>query len=689
MPSVDNVQDIEPLDQYTATGGQTAFPYPFPIFEDDNLVVYDNDTLQALGTDYTVSGEGDDNGGTVTFLIGRTAGHIITIYRDVPIERDTDFQQNGPRSSADMNDELDRITMWMQQLERNIGRAVRLSLRNPQPSSELELDPISSWEERYLFINADGELEPAAAIALTTLTQSLIGGLLNPQSAAELAAGVTPVNYIYPSGDFRRYGGIGDGIVNDSAAIQAALDVSAEGSIAAYAPPGTWRYTTTITVNESACLYGEGRYSILQPDDCDGLTFAGQETVGGARFFRDFALISASAVTGANRVGIKCDLDSITARITGVTFRELYIEGFGKGVFARGMWNCSFERIYGFNNYIGLQVHKRSIVTKVLDCAFIYDSITGAGGTKGVWTSEADALRPEDVQVEGCHIYAYDIGVDFEQVLNSGVRGSDIDFAKDVGVRLTQVDGGCTVRDNWIATENAAAVTCGVRLIALGAVRRGNVAIENNHITANQAFAGNIGIAGASNQDGVNVLGNRIDGFDIGISNVAGDFFTAQHNSIDAVTTAIAIDSLSEDNEIGPNLIESGTPLTFSGGTPVGFRYYARGSFTLTLTGMDAVTTGTVEWEANGTSVLLSTNANITGTSNTTAMTGTGLPTELRPRVARAFLSHVVDGGSGKFGTSTLSTGGTFTFFSGPNGDAFAAAGSKGFSDGTIVYSIS
>ena len=125
--SVDNVADIDPIDQYTASAAQTAFDYSFPIFADADLVVYDNDTLQVLDTDYTVSGAGDDTGGTVTFLTGRTAGDIITIYRDVAIERTTDIQQNGTRRSASMNDELDRMTMWMQQLERNIGRAVRLS----------------------------------------------------------------------------------------------------------------------------------------------------------------------------------------------------------------------------------------------------------------------------------------------------------------------------------------------------------------------------------------------------------------------------------------------------------------------------------------------------------------------------------------------------------------------------------
>jgi hypothetical protein len=46
------------------------------------------------------------------------------------------------------------------------------------------------------------------------------------QTDAEIAAGVTPVNYAFPPLDIRRYGAIGDGIANDRDALQAAIDVA-------------------------------------------------------------------------------------------------------------------------------------------------------------------------------------------------------------------------------------------------------------------------------------------------------------------------------------------------------------------------------------------------------------------------------------------------------------------------------
>lgn len=202
--SVDNVADIEPFKQYVATASQTAFTYPFPIFDDADLDVYVNDTLMTLTTDYTVSGAGDDNGGTVTFVTGRTAGDIVTIARSVAMERTTDFAQNGPRRSADINDELDRMTMYMQQLKRDVNRSVRIALTNAQDGDDLVLD--SAFEEKYLYVNADGELEPAAAVTTTTLSQSVLAALLWPQTSAESTDSVTPTNLQYEPGDSRRYG---------------------------------------------------------------------------------------------------------------------------------------------------------------------------------------------------------------------------------------------------------------------------------------------------------------------------------------------------------------------------------------------------------------------------------------------------------------------------------------------------
>ena len=51
--------------QYTATSGQTVFPYTFEIFDKGDVVVLKNGTALSEGTNYTVSGVGNDNGGNI------------------------------------------------------------------------------------------------------------------------------------------------------------------------------------------------------------------------------------------------------------------------------------------------------------------------------------------------------------------------------------------------------------------------------------------------------------------------------------------------------------------------------------------------------------------------------------------------------------------------------------------------
>lgn len=124
------ISDTTPRVQYTVgSGGQTAFTVNFQFFAVTDLAVYNGATQltyaasPADATQYSVTGAGDPSGGTVT-LGAAVASTTVTIVRDVPVARSTDFPPSGPFQIDSLNDELDKFTAMVREREDDIGRSV-------------------------------------------------------------------------------------------------------------------------------------------------------------------------------------------------------------------------------------------------------------------------------------------------------------------------------------------------------------------------------------------------------------------------------------------------------------------------------------------------------------------------------------------------------------------------------------
>jgi hypothetical protein len=118
---------------------------------------------------------------------------------------------------------------------------------------------------------------------------------------------------------------------------------------------------------------------------------------------------------------------------------------------------------------------------------------------------------------------------------------------------------------------------------------------------------------------------------------------------------------------------------------------YLDTSATVTLTGVTVVTSTilAVIRESNLVTLTLQGVA-LTGTSNTTAMTLTGLPTTAIPAQTRRVFTMVTDNGTVKGGWATISTLGVITFGLGIDGaTAFTNVGTKGLQQGwTLTYPL-
>jgi hypothetical protein len=117
------------------------------------------------------------------------------------------------------------------------------------------------------------------------------------------------------------------------------------------------------------------------------------------------------------------------------------------------------------------------------------------------------------------------------------------------------------------------------------------------------------------------------------------------------------------------------------------------GSFTATLTGMTGATTGLVYYAVSGSIVTLSCTA-LTGTSNSTVMTMTGLPAALQPASQyQAIPVNLENGTADILGMAYVTPGGgTISFYpsvaSGWNNATFAATGTKGLTLFSLTYSL-
>ena len=128
------ISDTTPRVQYTATAGQTAFAVNFEFFANADLKVYNGSTLLTYAaspsgaTQYSVTGAGVSGGGSITLgSPGATVDDTITIYRDMSIARSTDFPTSGAFQVDSLNEELDKLTAMIQQVETDTKYSPRFS----------------------------------------------------------------------------------------------------------------------------------------------------------------------------------------------------------------------------------------------------------------------------------------------------------------------------------------------------------------------------------------------------------------------------------------------------------------------------------------------------------------------------------------------------------------------------------
>jgi len=125
---------------FTGDGVATAFPFTFKVFTTADVLVVQAvaatgvETVQALGTDYTIVLNADQNanpGGTITRLVAPPAGTTLTATSQVGNLQPMDLTNAGGFYPKVLNDALDRATVQIQQLAEKLSRALQLVVSTP------------------------------------------------------------------------------------------------------------------------------------------------------------------------------------------------------------------------------------------------------------------------------------------------------------------------------------------------------------------------------------------------------------------------------------------------------------------------------------------------------------------------------------------------------------------------------
>lgn len=225
---------------YTGNGTTTDFSVPFYFLVDGDLKISQKDgvtgvvSVLALNSDYTLTGAGNEAGGTASFATAPATGDSIYIERNVSAVQETAYPDNSPFPAASHEMALDRLTMLDQQNE----TAIALKL------GKGALDDYYDAGGNKISNMADGVAATDAAtvgqmdMAVTSAASGIVPGSI------ALTADLPFVNVTLPA-----YGAKGDGVTDDTAAIQAAIDyVASLGGGRVYLPGKTTDYIISSTL---------------------------------------------------------------------------------------------------------------------------------------------------------------------------------------------------------------------------------------------------------------------------------------------------------------------------------------------------------------------------------------------------------------------------------------------------------
>ena len=176
---------------YTGDGSRTVFATGFKFIQNSHVKVVERvtatgaETTLVEGTDYTLTGAGDDSGGTVTATTAPASTVQWIVKRAAAETQGSSLPAGGAFPSATVERMSDLLTMLVQQHSEEIARA--LVLAETSPTSGLTL-PEPSANKLLGWNSGATDLENKGAASTTVTTTAFIDTLLDDADAAAARA---------------------------------------------------------------------------------------------------------------------------------------------------------------------------------------------------------------------------------------------------------------------------------------------------------------------------------------------------------------------------------------------------------------------------------------------------------------------------------------------------------------------
>lgn len=188
---------------YIGNGFVTAYDYTFKILDATDLIVLiDGDTPAILGTDYTVTNVGSDQGGLVLLATPLGSGLPLTILRSPVLDQLSHYTPNDLFPASVNENALDKLTSISQALSERLGRCIAFRANSTQHDKPID-DLVGG---KFLRVADDAEsiqmvdivtIDSGAIVLPLSIANGGTGAANAGAALFNLTAGNTPLRDIY------------------------------------------------------------------------------------------------------------------------------------------------------------------------------------------------------------------------------------------------------------------------------------------------------------------------------------------------------------------------------------------------------------------------------------------------------------------------------------------------------------